>query len=47
MGVGESDKIKVKTGQKVIFRRYGGEEVKVDGVEYLITSYKDVLAVIS
>lgn len=47
MGVGESDKIKVKTGQKVIFRRYGGEEVKVDGEEYLITNYKDVLAVIS
>ncbi|KKU06537.1 MAG: 10 kDa chaperonin [Candidatus Magasanikbacteria bacterium GW2011_GWA2_45_39] len=46
MAAGESDKIKVKKGQKVIFRRYGGEEVKIDGEEYLITSYKDILAVI-
>ena len=47
VAVGESDKIKVKVGQKVIFRRYGGEEVKIDGQEYLIANYKDVLAVIS
>ena len=46
IAAGESDKIKVKKGQKVIFRRYGGEEVKIDGEEYLITSYKDILAVI-
>lgn len=46
IAVGESDKIKVKAGQKVVFRRYGGEEVKIDGEEYLISSYKDVLAVI-
>lgn len=46
MAVGESDKIKLKAGQKVIFRRYGGEEVKIEGEEYLITSYKDVLAVV-
>lgn len=46
VAVGESDKIKVKAGQKVVFRRYGGEEVKIDGTEYLISSYKDVLAVI-
>jgi chaperonin GroES len=47
IAVGESDKIKVKAGQKVVFRRYGGEEVKVDGTEYLISNYKDVLAVIA
>ena len=46
VAVGESDKIKVKTGQKVIFKRYGGEEVKIDGEEYLITNYKDILAII-
>lgn len=46
MAVGESDKIKVKAGQKVIFRRYGGEEIKIDGKEYLIASYKDILAII-
>lgn len=46
VAVGESDKIKVKTGQKVIFKRYGGEEVKIDGEECLIANYKDILAVI-
>ncbi len=46
IAVGESDKIKVKADQKVIFRRYGGEEIKIDSNEYLITNYKDVLAII-
>ncbi len=46
VAIGESDKIKVKTGQKILFRRYGGEEVKIEGEEYLIASYKDILAII-
>lgn len=46
MAIGESDKIKVKAGQKVIFRLYGGEEVSVLGEKYLLTSYKDILAVV-
>lgn len=46
MAIGESDKIKVKVGQKAIFKRYGGEEVKINGEEYLVASYKDILAVI-
>lgn len=47
MGIGESEKIQVKPGQKVIFRRYSGaEEVKIDGEEYLLASYKDILAVV-
>ena len=46
VAIGESDKIKVKAGQKVIFRRYGGEEVKINGEEYLVASYKDILAVV-
>jgi chaperonin GroES len=47
VAVGESDKIKVKAGQHVIFRRYGGEEVKIDGEEYLIADRKDVLAIVA
>ena len=46
IAVGESDKIKVKTGQKVIFRQYGGETIKVEGQEFLISNYKDVLAIV-
>ena len=34
----------VSTGDKVIYSKYGGTEVKVDGEEYLILSARDVLA---
>jgi chaperonin GroES len=37
----------VAAGDKVIYSKYGGTEVKVEGVEYLILSARDVLAVIS
>jgi len=36
----------VKPGDKVIFSKYGGTEVKVEGQEYLLLSARDVLAVI-
>ena len=36
----------VKAGDKVIYSKYGGTEVKVQGEEYLILSARDVLAVI-
>jgi chaperonin GroES len=36
----------VKAGDKVIYSKYGGTEVKVEGEEYLILSARDVLAVI-
>ena len=35
----------VKAGDKVIYSKYGGTEVKVDGEEYLILSTRDVLAI--
>ena len=36
----------VKAGDKVIISKYSGTQVKLDGVEYTITSVKDVLAVV-
>jgi chaperonin GroES len=36
----------VNAGDKVIYSRYGGTEVKVHDQEYLILSARDVLAVI-
>jgi chaperonin GroES len=36
----------VKAGDKVIYSKYGGTEVKVEGEEYLILSARDVLAII-
>ena len=37
--------VDVKVGDTVIYSKYGGTEVKVDGEEYLILSARDVLAV--
>jgi chaperonin GroES len=36
----------VQVGDKVIFSKYGGTEVKFAGVEYLVLSARDVLAVV-
>ena len=36
----------VKAGDKVLFAKYSGTEHKVDDVEYLILSEKDILGVI-
>ena len=36
----------VKVGDKVLTSKYAGTEVKLDGVEYTITSVKDILAVV-
>ena len=38
--------VDVKVGDKVIYSKYGGTEVKVEGEEYLILSARDVLAVL-
>ncbi|MCA1840918.1 MAG: co-chaperone GroES [Actinomycetota bacterium] len=38
--------LEVKEGDRVIFSKYGGTEVKVDGEELLILSERDILAVI-
>jgi len=36
----------VSVGDKVIYSKYGGTEVKVGGDEYLVLSARDVLAVV-
>ena len=36
----------VKVGDKVIYSKYGGTEVRYNGEEYLILSARDVLAVV-
>ena len=46
VAVGESDKIKVKSGQRVIYTRYGGTEVKISGIEYSLVKNEDILAII-
>jgi chaperonin GroES len=39
--------IDVAIGDKVIYSKYGGTEVKYSGQEYLILSARDILAVVS
>ena len=39
--------VDVTVGDKVIYSKYGGTEVKFAGEEYLILSARDVLAVVS
>ena len=36
----------VKVGQKVIYSKYAGTEVKLDGQEYILVRQNDVLAVV-
>lgn len=38
--------VQVKVGQTVLFKKWGGDEVEVDGEEYKIISADDILAVI-
>ena len=43
---GKEVKMEVKVGDVVIFARYGGTDVKMDGQEYTIMSQRDILAVV-
>ncbi|HYU56591.1 MAG TPA: co-chaperone GroES [Actinomycetota bacterium] len=36
----------VKVGDTVVYSKYGGTEVKVEGEEYLVLSARDVLAIV-
>ncbi|AIG24828.1 co-chaperone GroES [Brevibacillus sp. 7WMA2] len=43
---GERIALEVKEGDKVIFSKYAGTEVKLDNKEYLVLRESDILAVI-
>jgi len=43
---GQRVPLDIKVGDKVIYSKYGGTEVKYGGEEYLVLSSRDVLAVI-
>ncbi len=52
VGAGSTDdkgnpvKIVVKVGQKVMYKKWGGNEVKVNGEEWTIVEQKDILAIV-
>lgn len=41
---GKVRKAPVKSGDVVIYKKWGGNEVKVEGKEYLFVKFEDVLA---
>ncbi len=47
VGPGKDDvKMEVKAGDKVIYSKYAGTEVKLDGEEFIIVKQADILAVV-
>lgn len=43
---GKEVKMELKVGDKVIFSKYAGSEVKFEGEEFIILSEKEILAVV-
>ena len=43
---GKKVPMNVKKGDKVLFTKYGPDEIKIDGKEYLIAKEENVLAII-
>lgn len=46
VAIGSDKKIKVKPGQKVIYSKYSGNEVKIEDKEYLLVKSEDILAIL-
>jgi len=44
---GKQIPLEVKVGDKVVYSKYGGTELKKDGVDYLILRESDILAIVS
>lgn len=43
---GKEVTMQVKAGDKVIYSKYSGNEVKLDGEEYIIVKQNDILAIV-
>lgn len=43
---GEREPMDVKVGDTILYAKYSGTDVKVDGIEYKILSIKDALAIV-
>lgn len=44
---GHKQEIVVKVGQKVLYKKWGGNEVKVAGEEWILVEQKDIMAIMS
>ena len=43
---GKKIPLDVKAGDRILFGKYSGSEVKIDGVEYLIMKEEDILGIL-
>jgi chaperonin GroES len=43
---GKKIPMEVKIGEKILFKKYGGDEIKISDVEHKILDREDILAVI-
>jgi len=43
---GSLRKLEVKAGDKILFSKYSGSDIKIDGAEHLILREDDILAVL-
>ena len=47
VGPGTSEvKMEVKAGDQVLYGKYAGQEIQIDGTDYLIMKQNDILAII-
>jgi len=44
VAIGDSEEIKLKVGDKVLFAKYSGTEIKLDNEDYILMECNDVLA---
>lgn len=46
IAIGDDKKIKVRKGQKIIYSKYSGNEIKAGEKEYLLVKNEDILAIV-
>jgi chaperonin GroES len=46
IAVGDDESIKVKVNDRIMYDKYAGTALKIDGVEHLILKMSDILAII-
>lgn len=40
------EKAEFKAGDTVLYKKWGGDEIKIEGVEYKIVKFEDVMAIL-
>jgi len=46
VAVGDNEKVTVKKGQVVMFKKYGGEEIKIDNEDYVMVKFSEIIAIV-